>query len=210
MESTLPEFDMEQGPRTLCEKYEAEAFFYCFGTTTTTYASDTWLLNNWIHVFTGDIELVGDLVIDMDFTFLNCKIRISPNVRIRVEPNVTFTLDGSKLFSCQGMWQGIDLEYHSSIVSRNITEIEDAEVAMESPCAATLSIRNTVFNRNIVGIRLGYAGLVPWDPCTTFPIFTQFAGNTFQCNAPLNGTTNGVSFVGVQVYKVNVTIGVFP
>lgn len=188
--------------------YEMEEFPNYFGTTGTAYASHIiWFLNNGNDVFTGDIELVGDLIIDQDFTLLNCKVRISPNVRIRVEADVTFTLDGSKLFCCQNMWQGIDLNDRSAIVSRNVTEIEDAMVAMESPCSATLSIRNTVFNRNEVGIRLGYDGPIPWDPCHTFPIFTQFAGNTFQCTAPLNGSLNGVSFVGVQVYKTNATIG---
>jgi len=208
-ESTPPKFDPEHEPRTLCQKYSPPGKFpNRFGTTETHFASQIiWNLNNGSDVFTGDIDLVGELIIDQDFTLLNCKVRISPNVRIRVEADVTFTLDGSKLFCCQDMWQGIDLDYRSTVISRNITEIEDAMVAMESPCTATMSIRNTTFNRNIVGIRLGYDGPVPWDPCPTFPVFTQFAGNTFQCNAPLNGTTNGVSFVGVQVYKTNATIG---
>jgi hypothetical protein len=191
--------------------YEMEEFPNYFGTTTTTYASHIiGSFNNGNDVFTGDIELVGDLIIDQNFTLLNCKVRISPNVRIRVETDVTFTLDGSKLFCCQNMWQGIDLDYRSAIVSRNVTEIEDAMVALESPCSATLSIRNTVFNRNVVGTRLGYDGPIPWDPCHTFPIFTQFAGNTFQCTAPLNGSLTGVSFVGVQVYKTNLDLANVP
>jgi hypothetical protein len=208
-ESTPPKFDPEHEPRTLCQKYSPPGKFpNRFGTTETHFASQIiWNLNNGSDVFTGDIDLVGELIIDQDFTLLNCKVRISPTVRIRVEADVTFTLDGSKLFCCQDMWQGIDLDYRSTVISRNITEIEDAMVAMESPCTATMSIRNTTFNRNIVGIRLGYDGPVPWDPCPTFPTFTQFAGNTFQCSAPLNGTTDGVSFVGVQVYKTNATIG---
>jgi hypothetical protein len=208
-ESTPPKFDPEHEPRTLCQKYSPPGKFpNRFGKTETHFASQIiWNLNNGSDVFTGDIDLVGELIIDQDFTLLNCKVRISPTVRIRVEADVTFTLDGSKLFCCQDMWQGIDLDYRSTVISRNITEIEDAMVAMESPCTATMSIRNTTFNRNIVGIRLGYDGPVPWDPCATFPTFTQFAGNTFQCNAPLNGTTDGVSFVGVQVYKTNATIG---
>lgn len=208
-ESTPPKFDPEHEPRTLCQKYSPPGRFpNRFGTTETLFASQIiWSLNNGNDVFTGDIDLVGELVIDQDFTLLNCKVRIWPNVRIRVEADVTFTLDGSKLFCCQDMWQGIDLDYRSTVVSRNVTEIEDAMVAMESPCTATMSIRNTVFNRNIVGIRLGFDGPAPWDPCPTFPVFNKFADNTFQCTAPLNGTTNGVSFVGVQVYKTNATIG---
>ena len=208
-ESSTPTFAPEHEPRTLCQKYSPPGKFpNRFGTATTYLASQIiWILNNGNDVFTGDIDLVGDLEIDQDFTLLNCKVRISPNVRIRVNADVTFTLDGSKLFCCQEMWQGIDLDYYSTIVSRNITEIEDALVAMESPCTATLSIRNTVFNRNIVGIRLGYDGPVPNHPCHTLPVFSQFSGNTFDCNAPLNGTINGVSFVGVQVYKTQSTIG---
>ncbi|MCC7244299.1 MAG: T9SS type A sorting domain-containing protein [Saprospiraceae bacterium] len=208
-ESTPPKFDSEHEPRTLCQKYSPPGKFpNRFGTPNSHYASQIIAnLNNGNNVFTGDIDLVGDLIIDQDFTLLNCKVRISPNVKIRVEAEVTFTLDGSKLFCCQDMWQGIDLDYNSIVESRNITEIEDAMVAIESPCTATMSIQNTVFNRNTVGIRLGYSSASPVDPCPSFPIFTQFSGNTFQCNAPLNGTISGVSFVGIQVYKTNVSIG---
>ena len=208
-ESTPPKFDPEHEPRTLCQKYSPPGKFpNRFGTSETHYASQIiWNQNNGSDIFTGDIDLVGELIIDQDFTLLNCKVRIWPNVRIRVEADVIFTLDGSKLFCCQDMWQGIDLDYRSTVVSLHVTEIEDAMVAMESPCTATMSIRNTIFNRNTVGIRLGYDGPVPFDPCPTFPVFTQFAGNLFQCNAPLNGTTNGVSLVGVQVFKTNATIG---
>ena len=208
-ESIPPQFDPEHEPRTLCQKYSPPGKFpNRFGTPTTSLASEIiWNLNNGSEIFTGDIDLVGDLVIDQNFTLLNCKVRIWPNVKIRVEADVTFTLDGSKLFCCQDMWQGIDLDYRSTVVSRHVTEIEDAMVAMESPCTATMSIRNTIFNRNTVGIRLGKAGPLPWDPCPSFPMFTQFSSNTFQCNAPLNGTADGVSYVGVQVFKTNATIG---
>jgi hypothetical protein len=80
---------------------------------------------------------------------------------------------------------------------------------MESPCTATLSISNTIFNRNIVGVRLGADGLIGWDPCPSFPVFSQFTGNTFQCNAPINGTQNDVSYVGVQVFNTGATVGAF-
>ncbi|HAD14921.1 MAG TPA: hypothetical protein DCF33_21040 [Saprospirales bacterium] len=210
-EIAFPKFDPEHEPRTLCQKYSPVGKFpNRFGTEQTHFASQIiWNLNNGNNVFSGDIDLIGELIIDQDFTLLNCKVRIWPNVRIRVNADVTFTLDGSKLFCCQDLWQGIDLDYRSTIVSRNITEIEDAMVAMESPCTATLSISNTIFNRNIVGVRLGADGLIGWDPCPSFPVFSQFTGNTFQCNAPINGTQNDISYVGVQVFNTGATVGAF-
>ena len=106
LESTPPRFDPEHEPRTLCQKYSPPGKFpNRFGTSETNLASQIiWNLNNGSEVFTGDIDLVGELVIDQDFTLLNCKVRIWPNVRIRVEADVIFTLDGSKLFCCQEMW----------------------------------------------------------------------------------------------------------
>lgn len=131
-EIAFPKFDPEHEPRTLCQKYSPVGKFpNRFGTNQTYLASQIiWNLNNGNNVFTGDIDLIGELIIDQDLTLLNCKVRIWPNVRIRVNADVTFTLDGSKLFCCQDLWQGIDLDYRSTIVSRNITEIEDAMVAM--------------------------------------------------------------------------------
>ncbi|NUO00664.1 MAG: right-handed parallel beta-helix repeat-containing protein, partial [Saprospiraceae bacterium] len=208
-QSLSPSFPLGGSPQTLCERYAIPGSFpYQFGASNTVYASQIMSnINNGNNVFTGDIDLVGDLIIDEDFTLLNCKIRISPDVKIRVWADVTLTLDGSKLFCCQMMWQGIDLDNRSSIITKNISEIEDSEIAIESRCSATLSIRNTIFNLNEVGIRLGYDGPLGPHPCPTLPVFTQFSGNTFQCNLPLNGTTDEVGFAGIQVYKTNATIG---
>ena len=84
LESTPPRFDPEHD-QTLCQKYNSPVQFpNIFGTTKTRYASQIiWDFNNGSDVFTGDIDLIGDLIIDQNFTLLNCKVRISPNVRIR-------------------------------------------------------------------------------------------------------------------------------
>ncbi len=207
-ESAMPKFDPDQEQRTLCQKYSPPLKFpNRFGTATTQLASHIISnLNNGNDVFTGDIDLVGDLTIDQDFTLLNCKIRISPNVKITVLAGVTFTLDGSKLFCCQNLWNGIDLIDNSTMVTKNTTEIEDATTAIESLCAANLSIANTTFNRNSIGIHIG-SSIPTQVPCGTISTFTQFSGNLFQCNAPLNGTIDGVSLAGILVKQAVSTIG---
>jgi hypothetical protein len=89
-EITQPKFESDQG--TLCRRYNTptSTFPNTFGTLQTQYASQIiWNLNTGSDVFTGDIDLVGQLTIDQDFTLLNCKVRISPNVRIVVESGVT-------------------------------------------------------------------------------------------------------------------------
>lgn len=77
-ESTPPKFDPEHEPRTLCQKYSPPGKFpNRFGTSETHYASQIiWNQNNGSDIFTGDIDLVGELIIDQDFTLLNCKVRI--------------------------------------------------------------------------------------------------------------------------------------
>lgn len=194
----------ENPPETLCGEMNTLSYPFEFGGIINL-ATQIVLLNS-SATFTGNILLTGDLTIDCDLTFLNCNIKILPGVKIEVESGVKLTLDGSNLFSCDGMWEGIDLAYTSEIETLNATEIEDAKVAIESPCTASLSIKNTIFDRNIVGIRLGKDGAV-FDPCPIYPVFTQFSGNEFDCTSPLNGTTNGVSLAGIQIFFTPVSIG---
>ena len=206
LESAPPNFGPDPAV-TLCQQYNTLGEFpNRFGTKTTYLASQIILnINNGNEIFTGNIDLIGDLIVDIDFTLLNCIVRIMPNVEIVVEPGVNFTLDGSKLFCCDQMWKGIRLEKDSKIITKSNTEIEDALVAIEAKCTARLSIANTIFNRNLVGIKLGQTGTF-WDPCPSFPVFTKFSQNTFQCNAPLNHPDE-ITYAGIQILKTNVTIG---
>ncbi len=194
-------------PATLCEAYGSSVFLLTIGGPTATKASDVWALYN-SATLSGTIYIKADFTVDVNFTFLNSKIKMAPGVKIIVEPNVKLTINNSKLFSCNQMWKGIELMYNAEIVSNNNTQIEDAEIAIKARCTANLTIKQTVFNRNTVGIQFGIEETV-FDPCPSYPFFTQFNSNVFDCTSPLTGTTDSISEAGIKTFKspLSLTLG---
>lgn len=147
----------------------------------------------------GNFSVIDDLVLD------GAIIEILPGISIIVEQGPTqpgnLILDGCKLFSCDGLWKGINLLVHrSSITTLNQTRIEDAENAIFSRNTQNtiLSISNTIFNRNINGIVLENDLVMPK---TAF--LSKFYSNTFACTKPLNGTINGITEVGLKLKNIN-------
>ena len=139
-----------------------------------------------------------DFFVDSDFSFIDCTVKIDPGVSIvlnipsptQVTP-ISLQIENSTLFACNDLWKGIILGEGSSIRTTNST-IEDAEAAIYSNAASFLYINSTTFNRNRVGIQLERGSSQPPLPLT-------FIGNTFSCDAPLNGTANEITFAGVQL-----------
>lgn len=84
----------------------------------------------------------------------------------------------------------------SNITTRNNTTIEDAKAAISSldKVYNFLNIENTRFNRNIVGISLKNPSMLPHSPTVT-----NFKGNTFDCDAPLNGIFSNICFAGIEL-----------
>lgn len=158
----------------------------------------------------GVIHLDGDFTIDMNFTFVNAIVFVTPGVKITVNGNDELTLDNAKLFCCSGMWQGIVLEEDALIETMNVTEIEDAWNAIDIPCRGThVRIGETVFNRNYVGIRVGHVGSTPF--CIPQLLLDQiefFSGNTFSCTQALNDLQAGqAGLAGIQILGSNLKIG---
>ncbi len=181
--------------------YQTETFPYEFGTSETSTASDA-ITYYGTDVFNGDIEMVGDFIVDVPFTFTNCKIRFDEDKKILIESGQTLELKECLLFSCRE-WNGIELEDGAALKTL-VTRIEDAKVAIEAPRGSTLYIDETTFNRNRVGIKLGYDGNVDAGPPVA-PHFTKFSNNTFNCTSTMN--TGGISTTGIQIYKCSPTIG---
>lgn len=190
----------ERPPWTLCEKYGAGTFELTFGITGLENASQV-IAAIGSSTFTGNVNIVADFEINQDFTLLGSIVKIEPGVTITVKPGIDFTIDDSKLFACDLLWEGIVLNMGASIETKNGTEIEDAEIAINAPRKSFLRIRNTIFNRNVIGIELGKSFFFG------IPVVQQFSGNTFSCNVPLNGTTDGVTYAGVHIINVPATIG---
>ncbi|MDZ4706677.1 MAG: T9SS type A sorting domain-containing protein [Saprospiraceae bacterium] len=118
---------------------------------------------------------------------------------ILMDANATLTVDNSRLFACDGLWNGIVMGDFTTVRTQNNTQIEDAEAAIQSVDKAYtfLEIENTTFNRDRIGIRLENSGVSPHSPV----VFT-FRENTFECDAPLNGTADEITNVGVQIKNV--------
>lgn len=193
-------------PRTLCYRYshpnpqEPQPVAFQIGSPGRQFASQIIAILG-ANQLSGTVSVVGNFTIDADFTFGNAVMFINPNVRITVNESRELTLDNAKLFCCNGMWQGIVLELGAIIETGNVTEIEDAWVAIDEPCRGTvMRISNTIFNRNFVGIRVGHWGNTP--DCIS-PIllnnFEVFSGNTFSCSQALNTPIEPVGLAGIQI-----------
>lgn len=201
----LPPPTFEGTPQTtLCDEYEQSSYSLEIGVGTSfTYSSQltgTLPTNIWIK---------GDFYVDDNFKFENNIIKIEPGVTIHVLTTTMFkrilTIKNSKLFACDELWKGIKLNNGTGVFTSDGSIIEDAEAAIHAinTSNAKLSIKNTTFNRNVIGIQLENG---PTDSHP--PVIFQFADNIFNCDAPLNGTTNEVSYAGMKL--VNVPAAFFP
>ncbi len=155
--------------------------------------------------FTGNVCVKGDFRIDKSFKFLNCTVKIDPGVTIFVQtPQQPFfshllTIDNSKLFACDDLWNGIVMSNSTTVSTKNGTEIEDAEIAIRAQNTqySNLLISNTTFNRNRVGISLEASSAIAKGPH-----FFIFEDNLFRCTAPLNGTVDEITEIGVNIENV--------
>lgn len=130
------------------------------------------------------IHIKAHFYIDEDLILEDCVIKVAPNFGIKIAPGKTLTLKNSKLFACGGVWEGIsfDPSPQQSVINCIGTHIEDAHTAIRANVAtqAWVNIRESVFNRNIIGVFLEKhvdqkGGLL-----------TSFFDNKFTCTAPLN------------------------
>lgn len=147
------------------------------------------------------VYVEGDFVVNSNFKFQNCIIKIEPNSSIFVTPlnvntGIKFIIDNSKLFSCNGMWEGIILSDNTFIHTRNGSIIEDAVNAIkaEDSYGAFLFIENTTFNKNEIGILLDQS-----EPNNNPANIYKFVSNTFSCTSPLNGTEEDISLAGIKI-----------
>lgn len=198
--------DFESGPEdpTLCQRYTPnpnlpQAAMYQIGIPGRRKATEIIALLG-TNQLSGNVRVVGDFKIDVDFSFVNAVCFINSDVEILVAEDRLLTLDNAKLFCCSGLWKGILLEMNGNIETKNVTEIEDALIAIEVPCLnSEVSISHTTFNRNLRGIKVGKTGLPSCGPGSNSIQFDDFLGNTFQCTSPLNSPQNGVGFCGIFV-----------
>jgi len=112
-------------------------------------------------------------------------------------------LDNCKIFSCDDLWKGIEVNSKTDLVIKNYSVIEDAEKTVHAinTSGATLDISTTTFNRNLIGIYLSNSSPNQYDP-----VFKNFNKNEFTCTSTLNGFTFKRSEVGIYLNNVNANI----
>lgn len=152
------------------------------------------------------ILIWGTLVIDENTGFENCTVQLEVGAVIRTDGNSTIFSNGSSFFCCNDMWKGIQVVHPGGGASIKNSKFEDAVTAFTIDDGTYAYFYKNRFNRNNVGIRngdavSGQAGLV----------FSNFKGNTFDCDADLNTTSAGGfgkrSFAGIQLNNCTATIG---
>lgn len=204
----IPENDGEES--TLCQDFGSNPGYLNLVINAQTGKYHTSLLSS--EVYNELIDLDKDLVVDSDFTFRKCTIRIAEGVKITVQDGYDFYINDSKLFCCEELWKGIRMNDNSYIYTLNGTQIEDAEraIAVNNTDNVILDIKSTTFNRNVIGISLVHdsPSLPTWPPSNQeTPRVRIFQSNTFSCTSPRN---DGQSFGDHAIYMENVPLFLYP
>ncbi len=132
-----------------------------------------------------NFTLSGTLIIDRldncenPFYFEDSQIFMTPGSKIIIEEGIEFQIRNTHIYGCDGMWEGIEVEGPGSTsAARLIIEnslIEDAEIAIDAQSGAELSVTDTRFNLNRIGINRTGDWPVGVD-------FGEFHSNTFDCD----------------------------
>jgi len=174
----------------------------------------------------GSLCISGTAFINTNVTWTNMTVRMSSAARIIIIGGNTLTLNGCKLFSCQDMWEGIILQIGSGspaaqpkIVATN-TSIEDAYRAIfydvqNNPYNDNVSCRNTIFNKNYIGICLSNSpsrigSVYINDQCSfTSSITATSPGTSLKCNGWYTPIIRPRGFAGVyfSAFTNSITIG---
>lgn len=105
------------------------------------------------------IVLGGNLILDSGSGESVCfgngtTFKMLENAKITVSNNTTLEFDNVHVFACDVFWEHIYIESGSTINISNNTLIENGRKAIEAEKGATVSIDNTIFNNNEIGLKL--------------------------------------------------------
>ncbi|MFZ1496823.1 MAG: PKD domain-containing protein [Saprospiraceae bacterium] len=127
------------------------------------------------------VAIVGKLLVDKDFTFKTCDIRMQSGASIEVQggadPKLLTFMDSTNVHGCINMWQGVVLQPNAKISVVRAT-IADTEYAIKTDAGAEVSLAKSTFARN-------YIGLYHPPGVGNFNL-SFFRGNTFHCSDGTN------------------------
>ena len=126
-------------------------------------------------------EISGQLNIDVEsYCFYNYLFKMNPGAKIVVEPGKKLEItNGTKIFGCSELWESIEVQNGATLIIDKAT-MEDGYTAVHANGGGNLSITNSSFNRNFVGVQVD--GPMPVGGLTNF---NAFYGNTFDGGASI-------------------------
>ena len=172
-------------------------------------------LENFLGVAPGTTVLTGKKIILRNtfdnfssLTLVNCRVQCDPGAILFVSSAGNLTCSNTKFFACSQMWEGIICSETPTVSLTESCEIEDAVRALNlnRVTSASVTIHNTTFNRNDVGI----SAVTPLGSSPLVLNLTDFSSNLFQCTSDLLvGAPNGnnISTSGMEVQNVVAAIG---
>ncbi len=149
----------------------------------------------------GPYAISGVLTVSVNTTWSNCSFRMSSGAKILVSPTARLNVTNCSFYSCQDMWQGIELAHNGS-ASGQLTlsgcSVEDAYKAVYNNCLNTtvggiLTVSGTTFNKNYIGVNIvnskAAVGTYSCHPFTSDnSVYTSTAsitspGNSLKCSS---------------------------
>jgi hypothetical protein len=210
---------------TLCEEFPAyDPSLNCTITagTTTNYGPNEFIQDkNFLVLGLWTINTQNSLI------FQNCNFKMAPGalILLNCNDNLIMTYTGCKFFTCDQMWQGIDVKYNFSFGVPGVGQtprfsftdchIEDAASALQFNQPSPLVqfyIESSIFNNNYIGLQAAKDVVAPL-PGTT-PVLTNmnlsFLDNVLGTTQPLrpfytSTPPNGwpLAFTGLLLGNIN-------
>lgn len=151
--------------------------------------------------------LQGDIEINGTIDFSSKDIFMGAEATILIHPNSSLNVDATVIKAgCEAMWQGIDLTSSTSDIVIDNSVVTDAIIAISSHNKGQLSVENSLFEDNYIGICIkDHYISPPNDPIGPYPAIIK--GTTFTVSNSRNlyyqPMTNIPVFCGIRAEMVN-------
>jgi len=163
--------------------------------------------------FDGCLSLNGTLIVDTEYTLSGATFYMQSESAIEIQPNIEFSvIDNSVIMGCDALWDGILVNNNASLQFLD-SHIHDAYQAIHLMDGSSLSMQNSILNKNYIGIFVPSNALGNMNQIS-FP--QPILNNTFECDGNLlpdeGGTYNllfdDISYTGVLANDVRITFGI--
>jgi hypothetical protein len=178
--------------------------------------------NNKVITITGTLTLASGA----NLTFNNCTVKMGTNAKIIVGPTSMLNIYLSKLFSCESMWYGIELQSTTSnaaIINVKGSTIEDAITAIIADNGTTnkdnsISSSSSGFNKNYIDMYIKNWNGSSGNPYNLSSLQSKYVsgatntspGNSLKCSNFASASVKARSYAGIyaqSVSTVNVITG---